>query len=187
MTILPRDFYLQEDVTSLAKQLLGKWLMTNINGKLAGGMIIETEAYKGAEDKACHAYNNRRTKRTEVMFYDGGISYVYLCYGMHNLFNVVTNKKNTPHAILVRALKPEIGIETMKIRRKTEKNLTSGPGTLCEALAIDRTHNASPLTMSPIWIEDRNFTPKDIQSSPRIGVSYAKEDALLPWRFFFST
>ena len=185
MTILARHFYQQEDVVDLSKQLLGKWLVTEFEGKRSGGMIIETEAYKGAEDKACHAYGNRRTKRTEVMFSQGGVAYIYLCYGIHNLFNIITNQQDIPHAILIRALLPDIGIEIMKKRRKTEKNLTSGPGTLCQALGIDRSHTGHLLTQSPIWIEDRgfHFEKNQILSTPRIGVSYAEEDALLPWRF----
>lgn len=187
MKPLKRDFYCQEDVVSLSQQLLGKYLMTHIDGKLTGGMILETEAYKGAEDRACHAYKNKRTKRTEAMFDQGGVAYVYLCYGMHNLFNVVTNQKNIPHAILIRAITPEIGIETMQLRRKTTSpnQLTSGPGKVCQALNIQISHNASLLTESPVWIEDRGITFQNhqIEATPRIGVSYAQEDALLPWRF----
>lgn len=184
---LQREFYLQEDVVNLAKQLIGKWLMTCVEGKLTGGMIIETEAYKGAEDRACHAYNNRRTKRTEVMFHQGGIAYVYLCYGMHYLFNIVTNQEEIPHAILIRAISPAIGIETMQKRRNTLRvsDLASGPGKLCQALKIGSTHNGHLLTQAPLWIEERG-TPvpeEEILATPRIGVAYAKEDALLPWRF----
>lgn len=181
--ILPKEFYFQEDVVTLAKQLLGKHLFTQIDGELTGGIITETEAYKGPEDKACHAYNNRRTARTEVMFHDGGIAYVYLCYGMHHLFNIVTNRSDTPHAILVRALLPTHGIPTMEKRRKTKKNLTSGPGTLCQALCIDRSFNGYPLSRAPIWVEDQRVELSEIKASPRIGVDYAEEHAQLPWRF----
>ena len=182
MTLLPKAFYEQGDVVDLAQQFLGKWLITNFDGQLTGGMIIETEAYKGPEDKASHAYNNRRTKRTEVMFASGGVAYVYLCYGMHNLFNIVTNKQGTPHAILVRALKPGLGIEIMQQRRKTDRNLTNGPGTVCQALGITCAHNGHPLNEAPLWIEDRGVKGK-IESSARIGVGYAQEHAALPWRF----
>ncbi|NGX37580.1 MAG: putative 3-methyladenine DNA glycosylase [Chlamydiae bacterium] len=185
MTILPRAFYEQEDVVDLARQLLGKWLITKIDGTLTGGMIIETEAYKGAEDKASHAYGNRRTKRTEVIFARGGVAYVYLCYGMHNLFNIVTNKQDTPHAILIRALKPDLGIETMQKRRKTSHNLTSGPGMVCQALGITRKENGHPLTEAPLWIEERGVKGQ-IESSARIGISYAREHASLPWRFLLN-
>ena len=185
MTPLPLEFYRQSDVVALAKQLLGKWLFSNIGGKLVGGMITETEAYKGAEDKACHAYNQRKTNRTAVMFEPGGVAYVYLCYGMHHLLNVVTNEENTPHAILIRALKPDIGIDTIVQRRKERKNLTSGPGTLCAALGITREHNGHHLNEHPLWIEDRGLSPKpcEIRATARIGIDYAEEDAHLPWRF----
>ncbi len=185
ITPLPLDFYLHDGVVSLAKDLLGKWLVTNIDGELTGGKIIETEAYRGAEDRASHAFNNRPTKRTEVIFQAGGIAYVYLCYGIHNLFNVVTNIAGIPHAILIRAIDPTIGLETMKKRRQTDKNLTGGPGTVCQALGIDRSHNGVDLTQSLIWIEDRGtlVLEEKIVTTARIGVDYAKEDATLPWRF----
>ena len=154
-------------------------------------MIIETEAYKGAEDKACHAYNNRRTKRTEVMFAPGGYAYVYFCYGMHHLFNIVTHKENTPHAILIRALKPTHGIETMLKRRKKtsiNKTLTSGPATTAQALGIHTIHSGLKLTGSQIWLEDRGvIIPKtQIQATPRIGIDYAEEDRMLPYRFLYT-
>lgn len=187
MNPLPKEFYTREDVLQIAQELLGKYLLTQIDGVLTGGMILETEAYKGAEDRASHAYNHRRTKRTEVMFQEGGIAYVYLCYGMHHLFNVVTHQKETPHAILIRALLPEIGIEKMQARRKTSiiATLTSGPGNVCRALGIERGFNGHLLQHAPLWIEDRgvHFTPAEIETTPRIGVAYAKEDALLPYRF----
>lgn len=161
--------------------------MTKIDDVLTGGMILETEAYRGPEDRASHAFNNRRTKRTEVMFQKGGIAYVYLCYGIHCLFNVVTNKNEIPHAILIRAIAPDCGINKMFQRRKKKKlhfTLTSGPGSVCQALGIHLIHNGHTLTKPPIWIEDRGYTPKNIHVGPRIGIEYAKEDALLPWRFW---
>jgi DNA-3-methyladenine glycosylase len=185
---IPLSFYQQEDVISLSKSLIGKYLFTNLGEGITGGMIIETEGYMGAQDKACHAYANRRTKRTETLFSVGGTSYVYLCYGMHHLFNIVTNKKDIPHAILIRAIKPEIGIDVMLRRRNKEKpvaTLTSGPGSLCQALGITRDQNGLVLDGESIWLEDRhvNISQEQIQSSPRIGVDYAEEDALKPWRF----
>lgn len=182
MTFLTQKEFLDEDVVHLARMLIGKWLFTEFEGQKTGGMIIETEAYRGAEDRACHAYNMRRTKRTEVMFYKGGIAYVYLCYGMHNLLNIVTGGENLPHAILIRALNPTIGLETMQKRRNTTKNLTSGPGMVCQALGIDRSQNGLPLEKGKLWIEDRGDRP-ETWASPRIGVDYALEDALLPYRF----
>jgi DNA-3-methyladenine glycosylase len=190
---IPLSFYQQDDVVALSRSLIGKYLFTRLepDNVITGGMIIETEAYRGAEDKACHAYNNRRTKRTETMFAEGGIAYVYLCYGMHNLFNIVTNKRDIPHAILIRAIRPEEGIDLMLRRRKKEKSiptLTSGPGSLCQALGISRTHDGVSLKGNSIWLEDRGFDvlPEQIQASPRIGVDYAAEDALKPWRFFLT-
>lgn len=182
MTLLTQDDYLCDDVVSLAKSLIGKRLFTQFDGEKTGGMIIETEAYRGAEDKACHAYGMRRTKRTEVMFHRGGIAYIYLCYGMHNLLNIVTNQEDVPHAILIRALEPQVGIETMEKRRQGAKILTGGPGMVCQALGIDTSHNGSTLEKGKIWIEDRGDRPQ-FQAGPRIGVAYAKEDASLPYRF----
>lgn len=187
MKPLPLSFYQHTDVQLLAKQLLGKYLLTNF-GNLTGGMIIETEAYQGPEDRASHSFGGRRTKRNEVMFQQGGICYVYLIYGLHYLLNVVTNTHDVPHCVLIRALKPEIGIDEMLRRRhkqKLDKTLCSGPGTLTQALGIDRNCNGLPLDKSPIWIEDRGIIvkDKDIEIGPRIGIDYAGEHALLPWRY----
>lgn len=186
--ILDRSFYLSDDVVSLAKSLIGKWLMSRTGGILTGGMIIETEAYRGPDDRACHAYGNRRTDRTEVMFRRGGVAYVYFCYGMHHLFNIVTSCEDTPHAVLVRALQPTEGIERIRMRRKRPYNLTSGPGMVCQALGIDRSHTGHLLSSDPIWIEDRGkiFEDSEILSTKRIGIDYAGEDAQLPWRFLLA-
>lgn len=189
MTTLQKKFYLNEDVLELGKLLLGKYLFTKIgNDPITCGMIIETESYKGVEDKASHAYLGRRTKRNEMMYAQGGCAYVYLCYGMHALFNVVTNKKDIPHAILIRSIYPTNGIETMLKRRnkKTiDKSLTNGPGTLTQALKITKKFNGVLLDSKNLWIEDKNInlTKNDIECSKRIGIDYAKEHALLPWRF----
>ena len=155
---------------------------------MTGGIIIETEAYKGIEDKACHAYQGRKTKRTEVMFQKGGIAYVYLCYGMHFLFNIVTHKENVPHAILVRSIYPTHGIDQMLKRRKKtkwDKKFTNGPGNLTQALKIHKMHNGISLQGPSIYLEDRGIKIKkeNILALPRIGVSYAEEDAYLPYRF----
>lgn len=182
---LPLAFYLRDDVVQISQELLGCHLFTSLDGVLTGGRIIETEAYGGAQDRACHAYNNRVTKRTEVMFRQGGISYVYLCYGMHNMLNVVTNRETIPHAILIRALEPLEGIETMRERRKKEKidkTLTNGPGALTQALGIDRQLNGISLHGETLWIE-KGERPKQIVAGPRIGIDYAGQDASLPWRF----
>lgn len=187
--ILPEAFYRRENVVQIAKDLLGKVLVTEIDGHYTAGMIVETEAYAGVSDKASHAYNNRRTSRTEVMYAKGGTAYVYLCYGIHHLFNVVTNDADIPHAILVRAIEPIDGIDIMLVRRKKEKItpiLTAGPGAMSEALGIKTVHSGLNLLQAPIYIEDRNIQIKKrtIIAATRVGVAYAEEDAYLPYRFF---
>jgi DNA-3-methyladenine glycosylase len=185
---IPKEFYLRNDVVKISRELLGKVLCTDIDGKYTSGIITETEAYNGIIDKASHAYNNRRTNRTEVMFGEGGVAYVYLCYGIHYLFNIVANKKDTPHAILVRAIKPLEGIETIMERRKAKKltdKTTIGPGTISQALGITTKHTGIDLTGDTIWLEDRGIKvkPKDIVIGPRVGIDYAQEDKDLPYRF----
>jgi DNA-3-methyladenine glycosylase len=185
---LTANFYLDTNVVQIAQNLLGKILCTNINNKLTKIRITETEAYNGIHDKACHAFGGRRTKRTETMYAQGGISYVYLCYGMHYLFNVVTNTANTPDAVLIRGGMPIAGIESMEARRnkKTEK-LISGPGKISKALGINMQHNALSLLQNTVWIEDDGYTPINIVSTKRIGIDYAGEDAELLYRFLIST
>ena len=172
----------------IAKELLGKVLVTNINGIYTAAMIVETEAYAGPVDKASHAYGNRRTARTEIMFGKGGTAYVYLCYGIHHLFNVVTNKKDTPHAVLIRGVEPLEGIDYMLARRGKEHlqpSLTAGPGALSVALGIHTRHTGASLSGNEIWIEDRGIKvpAKDIVAATRVGVAYAQQDAYLPYRF----
>lgn len=190
MTILSRTFFIRDDVVQIAQELLGKWLLTESSpGLKTGGMIIETEAYAGPHDRACHAYNMRRTKRTEIMFHKGGVAYVYLCYGLHTMLNIVTNVEGTPHAVLIRGLYPTEGIDTMLKRRDKNRlakdSLTSGPGMVAQALGISSEHNGIELGSSSLWIEDRGVDVQhdEILAGPRIGVDYAGEDALLPWRF----
>lgn len=182
---LALSFFERDDVVQIAKDLIGKALFSKVDDTLSGGIIIETEAYRGPEDRACHAYNNRRTPRTEVMFQNGGIAYVYLCYGIHSLLNVVTNKSGIPHAVLIRALKPTHGLNFMEKRRGKSNNLCNGPGALTQALGITLKHNGLSLNQPPLWIEDTGLTIHEAQivSGPRIGIAYAKEHALLPWRF----
>jgi DNA-3-methyladenine glycosylase len=186
--MLKASYYLNPDVVFLAKDLIGKTLCTRINGVLTGGIITETEAYAGVIDKASHAYGDRRTKRTETIYSKGGVSYVYLCYGIHRLFNIVTNVSGIPHAILVRAIYPTIGIEEIKKRRGVKPSPTwcVGPGKVSQALGIDLIHNTISLTGKEIWIKDDGIkiNEKDIQVGPRIGVDYAGEDAKLPYRFW---
>lgn len=188
--VLPESFYTRKDVLKIAKELLGKVLVTHFDGILTSGIITETEAYAGISDKASHAYGGRRTKRTDIMFWQGGVAYVYLCYGIHHLFNVVTNKADVPHAVLIRAIEPLEGIEQMLKRRGKHKltpTLTAGPGALSGSLGIYTAHTGKLLHgEDSIAIEDRgiNIKPGDIIASKRIGVDYAKEDALLPYRFY---
>lgn len=189
MPKLSYAFYEQKDVVSIAVQLLGKQLFTLIEGKLVGGTIVETEAYNGVIDKASHAYGGRFTPRTSIMYEAGGVSYVYLCYGIHHLFNVVTGIKGSPHAVLIRGLEPIVGIDTMLMRRKMPtlaSRITAGPGALAQALGIDKKLNAKDLLGEEIWIEDNGISYKkeQITSLPRVGVAYAEDDALLPYRFY---
>jgi DNA-3-methyladenine glycosylase len=184
---LSEDFYLGKDVVKIARNLLGKGLFTRIDGVVTAGMIVETEAYSWKE-RGCHAFEARKTQRNAIMFEKGGHAYVYLCYGIHYLFNVVTNTTGTADAVLIRALEPLIGIEEMKLRRGArvpDFHLTSGPGKLSKALGIDRSLNGKYLRENEVWIEDlgKKMTPKHIEVSPRIGIDYAGEDAQLPWRF----
>lgn len=184
--MLPIEFFRRHDVVAIAKDLIGTWLYTKIgNEPLTGGMIIETEAYAGVEDRASHAYGGRRTKRTEVMYHEGGIAYVYLCYGMYPLLNAVTNIEGVPHAVLIRAIKPTTGIEAMEKRRKGRLPIADGPGMLTQALNISMSQNGQPLSSPSLWIETRQTHIEDsqIEASKRIGIEYAKEHALLPWRF----
>lgn len=183
------SFYERDNVVQIAQELPGKFLMTKIDGIITGGMITEVEAYEGVTDRASHAFNNRRTARTEVMYCAGGTAYVYLCYGIHHLFNVVTNRSGIPHAILIRAIEPTVGIGTMMKRRKKrllDFTLTSGPGALSEALGIQTQHTGKSLLTGNIWLEDRGIeiTQAMITKTTRIGVDYAGTDALLPYRFY---
>lgn len=185
---LRRSFYLNDDVVAVSRELLGKALCTRIDGVCTEVLITETEAYAGETDKASHAFGGRRTPRTEPMYGQGGIAYVYLCYGIHHLFNVVTNVDGTPHAVLIRAATPLLGISRMLSRRnkKTQdRSLLSGPGCVAQALGIDTGMTGTDLEGDAIWIEDRGIdvSPDDISIGPRIGVDYAAEDADRPYRF----
>jgi DNA-3-methyladenine glycosylase len=187
--ILPQYYYLGNDVVALSRDLLGKYLFTNIDGAITGGIIVETEAYAGIIDKASHAFGNRQTPRTKTMFEEGGRAYVYLCYGIHEMFNVVTATEGIPHAILIRAIEPVEGIDIMQFRRNmpvVKPNITKGPGSVAKALGISRNINAYSLLSDVVWIEDRGFSYPDeeVKAAPRIGVDYAGGDALLPYRFY---
>ncbi|MCL4283032.1 MAG: DNA-3-methyladenine glycosylase [Flavobacteriales bacterium] len=188
MRKLPREFYGRPDVLAVARELLGKVLVTRIKGVITAGVITETEAYMGAVDKASHAYGGKVTPRNRVMYGKAGVAYVYLCYGIHHLFNVVTNAEGTAHAVLVRAIHPVQGQDVMMARRKTKVLTTAGPGTLTQALGIRTEHNGTDLLGNLIHIEDRGILIPDgvVSTGPRIGVDYAGEDALLPYRFLFN-
>lgn len=181
---LDESFYLSSNVVKAARDLLGKHIYTKIDGAITAGMIVETEAYSYKE-KASHAFNGM-TPRNKVMFEPGGFSYVYLCYGIHHLFNVVTNEKDVAEAVLVRALEPVAGLNHMLRRMGTDsaRRITAGPGKLTKALGIDRSFNGKHLRDDEIWIEEGiKINRGRIVSSERIGVDYAGEDAKLPWRF----
>ncbi len=189
MSPLAQSFFLQDDVVEIAKNLLGKLLLTSHEGVITGGLITETEAYAGITDRASHAFGGRKSKRNEAMYEEGGIAYVYKCYGIHYLLNAVTGKKDNPNAVLIRAIFPLFGIEIMLKRRKKkilDARIASGPGMLSEALGIDLRHNKISLNSPILWIEQgEKAPPSDIESGPRIGIEYAKEDAFLPYRFLW--
>ena len=186
---LPREFYTRRDTLLVARQLLGcRLVVPTEQGERVSGLIVETEAYMGPEDRASHAYNNRRTLRTETMFATGGTAYVYFIYGMYYQFNVVTGRAGTPHAVLVRALEPAEGLERMRERRpvKRDRDLASGPGKLCQALGLDRSFDKEDLLGERVWIEARakRLSPRQISAGARIGIDYAEDYREKPWRFW---
>lgn len=195
-TRLSLEFYLRPDVVQVARELLGKVLVTHFEGQLTAGIITETEAYRAPDDRACHAFGNRRTARTEVMFREGGRAYIYLCYGLHHLFNVVTGPAEMAHAVLIRGIEPLDGLEIMQRRRnwrsgeKSPGNirLTTGPGALSKALGLttDWTGQSFFAPDTPVWIEDRGLETgaTEIAAGKRIGVDYAGDCAEWPWRFW---
>lgn len=186
---LDYSFYGRSNVVRVARELLGKILVTEFGGQRTSGRIVEVEAYNGVVDRASHAWSGRRTARTEVMYGQAGAAYVYLIYGIHHLFNVVTNKKDIPHAILVRGLEPLEGIPVMLRRvgkEVADHTLTRGPGNLSRALGLATIHTGTSLLEGEIYIGDDGYRlrPSEIGISPRIGVDYAGKDAVLPYRFF---
>jgi DNA-3-methyladenine glycosylase len=188
MNILPASFYLRPDVVQIARELLGKVLVTKWNGKYTSGRIVETEAYEGELDRASHAYRGI-TPRTTVMFGEGGVAYVYLCYGIHQMFNIVTNVKGTAHAILIRAVEPMEGVDIMLQRtgKKTlDHTLTRGPGNVGKAFGFHTSQCGLSLQSKELYIGDDGFilNKASIATSPRIGVGYAGEHALLDYRFY---
>ena len=185
---LSKSFYLREDTLLIAKQLLGKFVFTKIDGILTGGMIVETEAYIGPLDAGSHAFNNRKTNKNATMFEAGGVAYLYICYGIHNMLNVVTGPVGSSHAILIRAIEPIIGIETMQQRRGDVplKRLAKGPGSLAKALGLNKSFDKESLTDNLIWIEDQGviINEQNIKATGRVGLSCAEPYFSIPWRFY---
>jgi DNA-3-methyladenine glycosylase len=187
---LDASFYRRTDTTQVARELLGKLLVTTFDGQLTAGRIVETEAYKAPEDKACHAYLNRNTKRTRTMFLAGGVAYIYLCYGIHHLFNVVTGPEGAAHAVLVRAVEPVYGTAKMMRRRGHEQlkpQLSAGPGVMSQALGLHKGYDGCSLLAGEsevsIWEDGFQLPPEQIVATPRIGIDYAEECKDWPWRF----
>lgn len=186
---LPQEFYRRDNVLEIARELLGKVLVTQFKEGRTSGRIVEVEAYEGTIDRASHAWNGRRTARNEPMYGDAGRAYVYLCYGIHHLFNVVTNQSGIPHAILVRALEPLQGINLMLDRtgkQIADHTLTRGPGNVSRAMGIFTDHSGHSLRSRDLFIADDGYVAarKSIARSPRIGISYAGSHAHWPYRLY---
>jgi DNA-3-methyladenine glycosylase len=180
---ISRTFY-QQPTLAVARELLGKYLVRKHPDGKTVGRIVETEAYIGPKDLACHA-SRGRTARTEIMFGLAGYAYVYFIYGVYYCLNIVTETVDHPSAVLIRALEPVEGIELMKKRRRTEelRNLASGPGKLCQAFAIDKALNGVDVCRSIMYVEDRGDPTPKILATPRIGVDYAGKWKDKRWRF----
>lgn len=185
--VIPDTFYLREDTLTIAKELLGKFVYTNIDGILTGGMIVETEAYIGPEDRGSHAFEGRKTAKNATMYEAGGVAYMYICYGIHDMLNIVTGPKDSSHAILIRAIEPKVGIEMMQVRRGNVplKRLCKGPGSLAKALGLNKSHNQTSLASNLVWIADEGTIIKEneIVSSPRVGLSCPEPYFSINWRF----
>jgi DNA-3-methyladenine glycosylase len=186
---LPLSFYQRNDAVLIARELLGKHLYTRIDGEVTGGVIVETEAYQGPEDRGSHAFNHRRTPRNEMMFSAGGVAYMYICYGIHDMLNVVTGTDGISHAVLIRAVEPRIGVELMRERRNVfheDSRLCRGPGALAKALGLVKAHNGINLREDTIWIEDKNevIHENEVIASARIGMNFEGPYKTIPWRFY---
>lgn len=186
---LPIAFYQNDDVVVLSEKLLGKHLFTFIDGELTGGIIVETEAYRGPEDLGSHAYNHRRTQRNEIMYAHGGVVYMYICYGIHDMLNIVTGTEGESHAILIRALQPTVGLDIMRLRRGFDNNdrrLCKGPGALAKALGLNKSFNGISLAGDEIWIEENGpeVSAELIIACPRIGLNIIEPYKSIPWRFY---
>ena len=193
MKIHNEEFFQRDDVVAISRDLIGMILCSEMDGVVTGGRIVETEAYGGITDRASHAYGGRRTGRTETIYAPGGVCYIYLCYGIHHLFNVVTGPEGRPDAVLIRALEPVTGIEKMLQRRnldRMQRKVAGGPGLVSQALGFTTLQNGISLIESgKIWLEPDQKSKlaegisAEIIASPRVGVDYAGEDADRPWRF----
>ncbi len=180
------SFYTRTDTVQVARDMLGMVLVHNSGDGVTAGRIVETEAYCGGEDRGCHAYGMKRTPRTEVMFSNGGVAYVYLCYGIHHMFNVVTHRVGEPHAVLVRALEPTAGLDLMRERRKTDKltDLCSGPGKLGMAMGFHTTQSGTSLLGNRIWLEgEPGQVSGNIAEGPRVGMNFDGFYRTVPWNF----
>lgn len=191
MKQLQKSYFLQDDVLKITRDLLGKYVFTCKDGQISGGIISEVEAYKGIEDRASHAFGGRRTRRNETMYHEGGVAYMYLCYGMHAMLNFVTNVEDIPDAVLIRGILPTHGEELMLQRTgKTHitPDISNGPGKVSKALGLSVSDNGQSLESETIWLEDRGVIIPDTQIdiTPRIGVDYAGEDAKRPYRFILN-
>lgn len=189
MKKLPIQFYKRPDVVQIASELIGKIIVTNFDGLITAGRIVETEAYIGLTDRASHSYGGKRTVRNEYMYAGAATAYVYICYGIHHLFNVVCNEKNIPDAVLIRAVEPLTGIETMQARtgkRKADNSLTKGPGNAAKALGISKMHSGINLLKGEIYIADDGYTivANSIGISKRIGIDGTGDAVLKPYRFY---
>lgn len=191
LSMMDFSFFLQDDVLQICRDLLGKYLFTQRDGQIAGGVITEVEAYKGINDRGSHAFGGRRTQRNEMMYHEGGVVYMYLCYGMHHMLNFVTNREGIPDAILVRGIYPTHGEELMLMRTgkpRISYNVTDGPGKVSKALGLTVADNGCSIAYPGIWIEDRGLVVNDnlVETLPRIGIDYAGEDANLPYRYLLN-
>lgn len=193
MKKLEQDFY-DRDTVTVARELLGKLLVRNLDGQHLVGRITETEAYVGPIDKACHAYNYKRTPRTETLFAPPGTAYIYLIYGMYSCLNFVTEPEGTPCAVLIRGVEPvenEALIARNRFGRLPEeltpyqrKNFLNGPGKLCKGFALTRTQNGLSLLGDTLYVAEDGFVPEQINVGKRIGIDYAEEAIDFPWRFY---
>ncbi|MEJ7693728.1 DNA-3-methyladenine glycosylase [Daejeonella sp.] len=186
---LPLEFYQQTDVVSVARQLLGKHVYSLIDGKLTGGIIVETEAYRGPDDRGSHAYNDKRTTRNEMMYSAGGVAYMYICYGIHDMLNIVTGTDGMSHAALIRAIEPTEGLDIIRIRRgifDQNRRLCKGPGALANALGLTKVHNGADLQGDAVWLTDESthYDDDQIIASARVGMNFDGPYKTIPWRFY---